>query len=186
MKILIAFILLGGVKEKINKGSHFELPKEIEFMEGKIFEIKKDFEFKPFRLNIARDMLRIRGDEKVYTSLSLKPTFTKEYGEIMYDFRERKTMVPSVTFNSYCEINFWKIIYPEIQNVREKIKEISKKPDATSLDKQMEIIKLKEELHKKFLEKRIQVMEELGNEELKGKTYEAYEKYMKFKTEEEK
>lgn len=40
MKILIVFLLLGGVKEKINKGSHFELPKEIGIRERKIFEIK--------------------------------------------------------------------------------------------------------------------------------------------------
>ncbi|MEO0263212.1 MAG: hypothetical protein ABIM62_05755 [candidate division WOR-3 bacterium] len=185
MKILIVFLLLGGAKEKI-KVSHFEPPKEIRMMEGNIFEIREDFKFRPFRLNIARDMLRIKGDERIYTDFSLKPTFKMEYGEILYDFKEGKAKIPSVTFNSYCEIKFWENIYPHLIDAQRKIKEISKKSDITSLDTQREIMKIKEDFHKKFFEKRIEVMEKLGNEELKAKTYEAYEKYMKYKAKEEK
>ncbi len=84
-----------------------------------------------------------------------------------------------MAFYSYSEINFWKEVYPELKSTREKIKEIHRK--SKGKDVHREITKIKEEFHQKFLEKRIQVMEELKNEELKIQTQRAYEKYMKYK-----
>ncbi|MEO0305282.1 MAG: hypothetical protein ABIM78_02390 [candidate division WOR-3 bacterium] len=174
--MIILFILfMGGIKEGIN---FYEIPRE---RENITFEVK-EFKFKPFLLNSSRNALKIRGNEMIFNTLSLIPSFMKmEYGDIIYSFKERKAKIPEISFYSYCEIEFWNKIYPEIENVKQRIKEISKQPDALTFEKQKEIERIKGEFHEKFLEKRIEVMENLGNQELKEKTYEAYKKYMNFK-----
>jgi len=178
MKIFFMIILVGQV---IKKEGVIDFPKEALIIQENGFrELKGDFKFKPFRLSPSRDFLKITGKENIYTNFSLKPAFIREYGEISYDFKEGKMKIPNVSFNSYCEINFWQNVYPILKETRERIKEITKKENLTSLEKDKEITKIKEEFHKKYLEKRIEVMDKLGNIEKKNETEEAYKKYMNY------
>jgi hypothetical protein len=176
-------MLMGQIiKKEIIK----DLPMEA-IIEGNRFkELKGDFEFRPFSLSPSKNFLKILGNENIYSNFSLKPTFIREYGEISYDFKEGKMKIPNVSFNSYCEINFWKNVHPILEKTREKIKEIAKNENLTSLDKEKEIMKIKEEFHEKYFQKRIEVMRNLENYELLIETEKAYEKYKNYKERGEK
>jgi len=172
-------ILVGQI---IKKEGIKDLPKEALIIEEYGFkELKGDFKFRPFKLSPSREFLKITGMENTYSNFSLKPTFIREYGEISYDFKKGKMKIPNVSFNSYCEINFWQNVHPLLEEAREKIKEIAKKENLTSLEKENEIMKIKEEFHEKYFQKRIEIMRNLENYELLIETEKAYEKYKKYK-----
>lgn len=170
MKILLMVFMVGGAsfKEKITP-----LPKGVElFNQKETYEIEGGFEARPYLFHPSRRILKI--DENVKTSGDFIQaiSFVRKYGEIIYDFKENKIRVPDFAFSSYSEITFWKEIYPDIKDVRKKIKELSRK-GKKDMDIQREITELKENFHQKFLEKRIQVMDRIGNEELKAEAQEA-------------
>lgn len=182
MKIFLMLILMGGVSKEIHKDKvgPSPLPKEIGlFTPGGMREIDGNFEFRPYRLHPSRNFLKMTRNVKTSKDFIQAISFTREYGDIIYDSKEKKIMVPNVAFNSYCEINFWKEIYPELKTAREKVKNLARR--TRDKDVQREITRIKEEFHQRYLEKRIQVMEELGNEELKSQAQESYQKYMEYK-----
>ncbi len=194
MKILLIMLLLGGagkerkmLKERAGtfpRLDHPVLTGITSFFPVEFYEIGKEFEFKPYLLHPSREFLRVSENTKIFKGLSRKISFTQTYGDIIYDFRERKPKVPDVQFYSYSEITFWKEVYPELKSVRQRIKEVYR--NSKGKDVQREIMRLKEEFHQKYLEKRIQVMEEVKNEELKIEAQRAYQKYMKYKEGREK
>ncbi len=172
---LITLLISGGFKESPQR--KFNPPSIIGESE---FKEIKDFKFKPFKVDTSRNYLKTTGYEKIYKDFFLGTLFSLEFGEIKYDPKKNKFMIPSADYNSYCEIAFWKEISPEIENTREKIREISKRKDAFSPENQIEIMKIKENFHKNFLKKRIEVMEKLENTELLNETQKAYKKYKEY------
>ena len=178
MKIFLGiFIIMGGYNFKgIPKGKT-ELKVAPDFIlqgEDKYYELKTGFEFRPFLLSPSREFLKLTYKEKIFKDFSYGGVFgERKYGDILWEQGGFK--IPNVTFSSYCEISFWKEIIPSLKEAREKVIEATKNNLSD-----VEITKIKEEFHKKYLEKRIEVMDKLGNIEKKNETEEAYKKYMNY------
>jgi hypothetical protein len=178
MKILICILLTGGYNFKGIPKEKMELkeaPQNLYIFQNEddYYQIKDRFEFRPFSLHPSRQFLRLTYKENISNDFSYGILFERKYGDILWERNGFK--IPNITFNSYCEINFWKEISPSLKEVREKVIQASK-----SNLSDFEITKIKEEFHKKYLEKRIEVMDKLGNEEKKIEAEEAYRKYMNY------
>jgi len=178
MKIFICILLMGGYNFRGIPKEKIELKENLQNLyifqnEDDYYHLQDKFEFRPFSLSPSKRFLKLTYKENISKDFSYGILFERKYGDILWEKDGFK--IPNIAFNSYCEISFWREISPFLKEAREKVIEASKNNLSD-----IEITKIKEEFHKKYLEKRIEVMDKLGNTEKKIETEEAYKKYMNY------